>query len=286
MHVYGFPNRFFPFDLELLYGLREERFPLEALADFARLCTWVTSPDEPLRIERAAKAAVARVVRELLRERDAQAVSDNELERHLEQVQRAHFSLKTVTFGLLVPFGTGNEIGRHEDLFLRADTACVIAETLLQFDRHAPQGIRPSVNRALQQASFPNAYSTGVSRQTARDIWDLLAPASGFLLCQRWLYPDGFYDDDGDEANSIIFIPAETAGFQGAFLKFQETGFLRRLLSSVKYLQQELTRVLDVTGAAPVQFVEFPDSIPAVEVEIPAFTREALRRVLEYSAAE
>lgn len=283
MHSLGFPLAAQPFDLELLFGARDERFPLEALADFARLGAWLLSPFDPMRIEWAAKTAVARAVRDTFKGYNQDVASDSEVERYLAEVRDAHFSLETVTFALLRMPGLDHWGDEHDQLSARADVATVVASTLLKLDSHAKDGLpKASMNRAIQQAAFPGEFSDGVSAQTAKEIWKELGPSTPFLLAERWLTHPDLEPDIVADLKRLVFLSPDDRTFFQFYQLMRDTGLLQAIIGHALHIQTRLQELIARIGAAPVEFIEFPPAVVALPMDIPGLTPDELRQAAEY----
>jgi hypothetical protein len=265
--------------IEVICGLRAERYPFERYVALLTFNTWLRWPAQPDAVEQAEIVAAARLILGL---------DYGEIKVAKEQRQR---TIEEIASKIFTPLAAAEALANpsiHEPFWLSSQISMgslIDVAVIAAFILKCPLEMAPSVNKALffiSRGGFADAYTIEhrgrtqpykVPQSDLKYSWSSLAIASPFSLAAERLSLSYILDLSPDGEKSI---PAAAR-----FLRSLPR--VRRYFGHAKFIQEALLKRLDKQSQKHFQ-VRFPDSIEPFITKVNPFKPDQVKLIASYNA--
>jgi hypothetical protein len=266
--------------MEIICGIRPERYPFQRYVALMVFSTWSAWPDASNVVELAETVAAARLVLEVNRNRIR--VPKEKRKILIDQISSMAFSTTRAAEALAEPCLDA----RFFDCSAKARHYIWDVGVVAAFFLKCPLDMKPSLNKAfyfIDEGGFSDFFSIGkgqrqkpykISIASLKQSWSKLAPSSSFSCSAQCLNLEAIYDLPPDGDGSIRI----------ARRLLKNDNKLKLYFGTARYIQDELLNRLDHTSRDKFPFVEFPNSIISIPLVALPFERDQLDLLKKYRA--
>ena len=241
-----------------------EPFPFARLIALLTLCAWMNWPDDEDVILDAQTTAAATVF--------------------LHERKKGNTPSIPLTFERLCDSIVDRRVAGQ---YWEALEESVGTEDIVAFFMHCPEEERPSLGKAyhfIDEGGFLSSeFNAKEQKQMKRARSSLKAAWKEQAKSGPLLWATQVFEEDPDLP---LFAPDDTAYLEDAIVLVQSKERLLAFFGVALYCQQKLSRLLDKSVAAKIDFIRFPEMVAPVDPQIGTFDEEQLAILHKYAAPQ
>jgi hypothetical protein len=254
--------------MEVICGLKKERYPFERYVALMTFGVWLRIPKEEDYVQRSELISAASII--LAINNGTLRVPSAKKRSVIEQIAKPLFSTLEVADALVNRF------------VIDADPV-TDASFIATFIARCPKEFNPSVNKALffmKNGGFTEDFSdqgddtpVKMAPATLKPGWTSCAASSPFVVAARRL-----------KLSEIVELNADDEGVLEAAKILQDVTRLREFFGGARYIQEILVERLHESSIKKIPFVDFPDTIKPHVLEPRPFSSTQLDIIKRYRA--